>query len=315
LSKPKIYLTTPHFRAREASGDVQRKIFFFLFLLGMGSLFYLLFFFPFWEVREVNIVGEENIEQEEAEEIVRDCLRARRLLVFPKKNLIIVSKEEIETKLEERFAQIETVEVSKEFPDILKVVILEKEPVAVWATGAGRDLFLPTEAFLAPDAGPEEEVGEAGETGPDFSASILDYPEDSVIEYYFVDQNGVLGDPVSFAEISEKKLPIIYDQSFRQVKPRDVILSSEFFEFLFQARDLLPLKTQVTIEEFIVPIPESRDLYVKVDKGYQIFFDTEASLSDQVEALSMLLEKEISKENKQIKYYADLRVEGLVYYK
>ena len=124
-----------------------------------------------------------------------------------------------------------------------------------------------------------------------------------------------MGDSVSFSEIPEKNLTIIYDQSFREIKPNDTILSSEFLEFLFQTRDLLPLKIKLSISEFMVPVPESRDLYVKVDGGFQVFFDTQASLSDQVEALSMILDKEITKENKQIKYYADLRVEGLVYYK
>ena len=175
LPKAKISLTTPRFRAREASGGIQRKIFFFLFLLGIGSLFYLLFFFPFWEVDEINILGEENIDGSLAEEIVRECLQGRRLFIFPKKNSIIVSRKEIIERLEERFAQILNVEVKKEFPDVLKVMIVEKKPVAIWANGAPRDLFLPPEAFVS-DTNPEESLGEGEETKPNFllySQSIL----------------------------------------------------------------------------------------------------------------------------------------------
>lgn len=308
LPSPKIFLTTRRLRAREASGGVQRKIFFFLFLLALGSFFYLLFFFPFWEIKKVNILGTQNIKEEEVEKIVQEVISGRQFFIFPKRNLILVSRKEVRKKVEDSFAQVEKVEVKKEFPDILKVVISERRPSAIWATGASQDLFLPPEAFVSDttSTGKIEEI----------ARPPLPFPSPStLISYYFVNQGGVLGDQIPPEKIFEQNLPIIYDQSFKRVNPRENIVTREFLKFLFLVRDIIPLKTGLPIKEFIVPIPDSHDLYIKIDRGYQIFFDTQQSFQNQLNTLLAVLQGDINKNNKEVKYYIDLRVEGMVYYK
>lgn len=308
LPSPKIFLTTSRLRAREASGGIQRKIFFFLFLLALGSFFYLLFFFPFWEIKKVNILGTQNIKEEEAEKIVQAVISGRQFFIFPKRNLILVSKKEVSKKIEDSFAQVEKVEVKKEFPDILKITILEKTPVAIWATGASQDLFLPPEAFIT-DTTSAEKIEEIG-----IAPSPLPSPN-TLINYFFVNGDGVLGDQVAPDKIYEQNLPIIYDQSFKRVNPRENIVTREFLKFLFLVRDIIPLKTGLQIKEFIVPIPDSHDLYIKIDRGYQIFFDTQQSFQNQLNTLLAVLKEDINKNNKEVKYYIDLRVEGMVYYR
>jgi len=313
LKSPKIYLATPRFHAREASGHLQRKIALFLFLLAIGSLVYFLFFFPFWKIKEIVVVGNVNVNAEDVQKLAREDLKGR-ILIFPKENLIIANKKHLSRVIYSHFAQIEKIEIKKEFPDILKIIITENEPKMIWASGAPQDLFLPPEAFTS-DSTSKKETAEVKNNGAQATFSESSYPENPTISYYFLDQEGRAGEKIPEEIVLEKNLPVLYDQSFKKVESREKILEPSFLNFLFQVQDLLSLKTDLKIREFIVPIPDSRDLYIKTDKGYQIFFDTQQSLQDQLEALTLVLKEDIEKNNKEVKYYVDLRVQGLVYYK
>jgi len=313
LASPRIYLATPRFRARESSGHLQRKIAFFLFLLALGSLVYFLFFFPFWQIKEIVVVGNVNVKGEDVEKLARENLKGR-AFIFPKENLIIAGKKHLSSVIYDHFAQIEKIDIKKEFPDVLKITITEREPKAIWANGAPQDLFLPPEAF-ASDSTSREEIGEVKDKESQAILTQTSYPENPTILYYFLDAEGRIGEEIPEETVWEKGLPVLYDQSFKKVEPREQILDPSFLRFLFQVQDLLSLKTDLKVQEFIVPISDSRDLYIKTDKGYQIFFDTKQSLQNQLEALTLVFKEDIGKNNKEIKYYIDLRVQGLVYYK
>lgn len=313
---PKVYLTTSRFRVRDSSGSLQRKIAFLLFLIAVGSLFYLLFFFPFWRVEKVTVAGADYSSTQDIEILVNRNLSGR-FLIFPKNNIILLNPSKIANSVYREFAQIQKVEVKKEFPDVLKIQIIEKQPVAIWATGATADLFLSPEAFVNSDTTSNLSLG-TGTTEPvkqNFIPLRSHYQENSTIDYYLLDAEGNLGEKIAPEKVYNQNLLIIYDQSFNRVEKRQKIVNSNFLKFLFQLRDILPLKTNLNIHEFIVPISDSHDLYLKTDKNYQIFFDTEQNLQNELDALITVLNEDINKNNKEVKYYIDLRVPGLVYYK
>ncbi len=315
LKSPKIYLPTQHIPTKDASAGIQRQIFLFLFILGIGAFFYLLFFFPFWEIHEIAIVGHEKVAEIKVREEVSRELEGRVFHLFPKKNLIITSKAAIAANIQERFAQVESVSVAKEFPNVLKITLQEKEPVAIWASGATRDLFLPPEAFQA-DTAPQDASGEGAVTTPQQNFTPLPYPANNPeMIYYYLNLDGTLGDRVAVEEILGQNLPIIYNQSFQAVAPRQHLVTPQFLNFMGVIRDLLPLKTNLKISAFIVPVINARDLYIKTDQGYQLFFDTEQNIQNQVNALQTVLREDVEKGGKRIQYYVDLRVEGLVFYK
>jgi len=315
LAAPKIFLATPRFRAREASGNVQRKVALFLSILSCGSLFYLLFFFPFWQVKKIAVTGNNYVKAEEVERLAYEKLQGR-FFIFPKKNLIIAPVKALTEAIYNQFSQISKAEIKKQFPDVLKIEIIENKPQAIWAAGSPSDLFLPPEAFAA-DTTSEKTAGEAKQedAAAPISVAVPIYPENAAISYYFLNENGEIGANLALEKVFEQNLPIIYDQSFRQVKGREKILDPEFLRFLFQLKDLLSLKTDLKIQELIVPIAYSRDLYIKTDRGFQIFFDTKQNLVQQIEALASIIKEDIEENKKEVKYYIDLRVQGMVYYK
>jgi len=314
LAAPKIALATPRFRARESSGNLQRKVALFLSLLASGSLFYLLFFFPFWQVKKIAVTGNNYVNSQEVEKLAFEYLQGR-FFIFPKKNLIIAPAKTIAAAIYNQFSQISQVKIKKEFPDVLKIEIEENKPQAIWASGAPADLFLPAEAFAA-DTTSEKTVDEAQQDEPaPLVAVVPSYPENQTILYYFLNENGEIGADILPEKVFEQNLPILYDQSFKKAEGREKILDPEFLNFLFQLEDLLPLKSDLKIQEFIVPIAYSADLYIKTNKGFQIFFDTKQSLVQQIEALVLILKEDIEKNGKEVQYYIDLRVQGMVYYK
>jgi hypothetical protein len=102
------------------------------------AVLYLLFFSPYFEVRSATVVGNQKISYEDVQKALRDTESARNTLFFPQDNLFLIQSSVIAEKLREEFFIVESVKVQKVFPNIIRVKITEKTPVAVWQQNNSR---------------------------------------------------------------------------------------------------------------------------------------------------------------------------------
>jgi len=104
------------------------------------------------------------------------------------------------------------------------------------------------------------------------------------------------------------QIPLV-DKSSIKIEIGDKVTTPNFINFYLNAlkrTQEMGLKiTEARIEE------TSYKLILKTSENYDIIFDTSESLNNQISALKQVLEKN----RPDVKVYADLRVEGLVYVK
>ena len=107
----------------------------FLILGFVGVVGYILLFSPFMTIEEISIKGEENLKKDEILVVVKESLAGKYLNVWQKNNFILASKGRIKNDLQGRFRRIEDVEVVKNFPNKLSIVIKEVKASLILCSG------------------------------------------------------------------------------------------------------------------------------------------------------------------------------------
>ena len=131
---PKIYQRTYREAKFQTSSRVQRNFYLILSILVAGGLVYLCFFSNFFKIKKITIVNNKDVQLNQVEEIINPILSYPRFLIFPGNNIFLVARENIKTALSSKIFQIENLEIKKKYPDVLKIVVYEKEPKLIWVT-------------------------------------------------------------------------------------------------------------------------------------------------------------------------------------
>jgi flagellar biosynthesis GTPase FlhF len=74
-------------------------------------------------------------------------------------------------------------------------------------------------------------------------------------------------------------------------------------------------KNQLVIKNLTIPLPSASEIKVKTEQGWLILLNIDHPLSDQVEALKIIMNKDLPEENKICLDYIDLRVVDKIYYR
>lgn len=107
-------------------------------ILGVGLYFLLVS--PYFMITQPTVVGATQLSQDKVMESVKSELDGRDAFIVPKNHLAFISSNHLESMLKTEYPIIETVKVEKSLPNLLRVVIEEKEPVALWQSNNQRYL-------------------------------------------------------------------------------------------------------------------------------------------------------------------------------
>lgn len=131
---PKIYRHTQREAKFQTSSTIQKKFYLVVTILIIGGLMYLCLFSNLFKIKKIVLVDNKDVHLDQVEEIVNPILDRRRFLVFPGDSVFLVNKENIRTELTCNILQIESLQIKIRYPDVLKIIIQEKEPVIIWVT-------------------------------------------------------------------------------------------------------------------------------------------------------------------------------------
>ena len=131
---PKIYRSTHKETEFQTSSKLQKNFYSILTILIAGSLVYLCLFSNFFKIKKIVLVNNKDVQFSEVEKIVRPILNDKRFLFFPADSIFLINTKNIETELIRNILQIESLRIKRRYPDVLKIIIQEKEPVIVWLT-------------------------------------------------------------------------------------------------------------------------------------------------------------------------------------
>lgn len=110
------------------------KVYQVLILVLFLALAYFLFFFDYFQIKKTILINQKFVSEEKVNEIINPILSQKRFLIFPGKNIFLVNKKAIEDSLLKNIPQISSLEISKKYPDIVKIKINEAETKVLWQT-------------------------------------------------------------------------------------------------------------------------------------------------------------------------------------
>lgn len=125
---------------------------------------------------------------------------------------------------------------------------------------------------------------------------------------FLLDAEGVI-----FAPAFESSLPKVRNlRESREPALGDKVVDKETIDVVLRLRENLESNAGVFAEEFSL-VSEDR-LNVKTTEGWEIYFNLQKSLSEQVAALSALLQERFTPEKRQQLEYIDLRFDRIFVY-
>ncbi len=131
--------------ARTSRQIIKYGISFFALILIVAT-YIVLFRSSLFMITEPIIVGNVRVDQNMVQEKIDPLLAGSRWGLFPKRVLFVVSPTEIKELVKNSASAILSVDVRKELPNILKVEITEREPLAIWSA-AGQFFFIDKEGI------------------------------------------------------------------------------------------------------------------------------------------------------------------------
>lgn len=114
-----------------------KNVYFRLFLLFAflaSGVFYLLCFSPFFQLKGVEVSGNQKVETKTIENFIRGKM-SKKILFFKTSSVFLTSSKGINKLLLNAYPQIDDIFIKKEMPNKLTLSITERQPVAVISKG------------------------------------------------------------------------------------------------------------------------------------------------------------------------------------
>jgi len=271
-------------RQKRKQKSTLKKIFFAgLFFCLLFGLIYFIIWSPFLWIEKIEIRQSKvplYYTLSEIREIVENNLAGKFWRIIPKKSIALISNSKIRNDILDKFSEINEVIIQRKLPNILIVKIWERESIGVWCQ------IQKTEEELATST-----------------------------QCFYIDQQGVI---YRQAPLMKGNLVLnIYSAKNQTADIRTQVTSPEIIEFILaieQGIEKIKMadKKPLTIIDFEIISPE--DLRITTFNNYQIYFNPIYSAELQLQALEMILEKEIKEDYVSLEYI-DLRIQDRVYYK
>jgi cell division septal protein FtsQ len=93
----------------------------------LGVIFYSLFFAGFLSVNQIKIAGLDELSEKNILDVANSEIGGKYLKIVDKNNLLLINSSSVEKNLKKRFVKIESVKITKKFPNTLIVNIKERE--------------------------------------------------------------------------------------------------------------------------------------------------------------------------------------------
>ncbi|MDP2864156.1 MAG: FtsQ-type POTRA domain-containing protein [bacterium] len=250
-----------------------------LVLIIFGGIFYLVCFSSIFQIKDINISGNQKVQTQDVENLIKEKIN-QKLLFFPTKSIFLIKSNEIVESLLEKFLKIDKVNLKRRLPASLIVEIQERLPFGVWC-----------------------EVEEDKSSSSPFAATREGE------NCFYIDKEGIIFEKNPPKEEFIIKSEELISQGFLGEKVIEKVLLESIFEIQRNLKESL----KINIEEII--ILEKEKINAKTSEGWEIYFDPTGDINWQLTKLSLVLEKEIPPERRKDLEYIDLRFGNFAPYK
>jgi len=265
------------YRVRRKKSVFKNRFFWLgiLVVMIMGITVYFIAFAAFFQIKEIQISGNEKVQKESLENFIWENI-SKRMLIFKTKSILLVNLQEVEKNLLERFPKVSKIYLKRELPNIIAVNIQERKP-----------LFL--------------------------------LCKNSDVCFY-LDEEGVIFDPVrngipnGIDETNKagKLLVKIRDERHQEVRLGEKVIEEDLLQNIKEIISKLKGGVEIFTKEIIL---SEKKIILKTAQNWEIYFNPEGNILDQVQNLTLVFKEEIPFENRENLEYVDLRFGNRIYYK
>ncbi|KKS26356.1 MAG: hypothetical protein UU87_C0002G0035 [Parcubacteria group bacterium GW2011_GWA2_42_11] len=293
--EPRYYSTFAVFDKNNRRGKKINWRFFFwgcFFILLFGGGAYLLFFSPFFQIREINISGQNVLAAEQVRLAVQNELDRKILKFIPGDRSPAFGERQIAEKIKDDFSEIASVEVNKILPDKLEIKITERQAAAVWCRA---------ENILQAETATSTKTAAIRENQKNTSS-----PEGD--DCFFINEDGIAYR--SAPQLSGSLMPVFFGPA--SINLKEQVVSSSTVAFAVSIKKELR-SNGINLTGLLVKNTMVAEAVALIDEGWLVYFDINRPTSEQVKILAVLLKEELK--NRENLQYIDLRIDGRVYYK
>jgi len=256
---------------------------FLLFVLALGLLIYFVVFSDFFQLKEIQIRGNEKIKTQDILNVVESkaekSIGIGSIKIFSSKSLILLSSKNIEAEVLAQFPQIGSAHTKRRIPRALIVEVHEREPFAEICQPSG-------ECFIV------DHLGVAFE-----KSAILKEEEDTEVNVLEVRKQGL----------------VLWLEQQKDIYLGELAISSDFLQSIDIACRNIEQGLGLSIQK--TTLSEGGKVDIKTEQGFKIYFNIERNIEDQLFNLQLVLEEKISAKDLLGLEYIDLRFGNRVYYK
>lgn len=258
--------------------SVFRSRFFWLGVLVFcffGILFYLVVFFPPLQIKEIKITGNAAVSRESIMGKIEDKINIK-IINFPSKSIFLVNLGEIKKYVLNNFPKLASVEIKREFPNILLATVEERVGLANWR-GAIND------------------------------SENLDERKNN---YFLIDKEGIIFEEAALATTPIK---IVSREAPNDFSLGAKVIEEELLSHILKIESKLKENFKISVSEFLIVSRER--LNVKIDEGWEAYFNPREDMDWQLTKLILVLEKEIPPDLRRNLEYIELRFGERAYFK
>lgn len=284
-SKRRRYPVTQHKYGRKKLYRIRKKKSVFLSpflwisvlaIILLGGLIYLFFLADFFQVKEVNINGNQKIASEDINRIVNGEVN-KKLLIFNTKSIFIARSQSITKSILNNYPMVESVKISKDLPSSIAIEIKERSPIAIFCKDQSENCFYIDKSGMVFE---QKNIAD--------SNSIL------VVEPKNEIKDINIGQTIMSQEKTDTILKIVGEIQDKFHIPVSRVVMENSSDGLLENDSLLDIETK---------------------EGWKIQFDLANNVDWQLIKLNAVLEKQIPAEKRGDLEYIDLKIGNFAPYK
>lgn len=287
---------------REEQG-YKKKIEVIILALTIPALLGTMLFHSFFSIKNITIVGLQNIPERDILTSVHGILEYDKWYVFKGNNYFLLETQEMDDILSSRFP-FKNLVIKKQFPNTLSIIGEEKLSTVIYDNGAQY-------AYVGHDGKVVEILRHVGD-------------DEWIIRKKMVTSTNALGVEEVKEEIIKKKhtppvkalraemgeYPIVYDLVQKEVAVNVQILDPAIMTNILDWFQRLRTFTNIPLNYFILH-DDIGNAVLKTAEGWEIRLRLDKSVDEQFHSLTRVLKEEIPRPNFQ---YIDLRFSEKVYW-
>ncbi len=227
MKKRRKYRYQKSYRIKRKKPIFKKEFFWpgFLALLCLGGLSYFFLFSSFFQIKDINIEGEQKVSRGDILAGIEKEI-GKKILFFETKSVFLVNAAEIREALFAAYPQIVGISFERQLPDSLNVQVTEREARAIWCR---------EECYLMDSRGIIFE--KAGQDLPDLVKVVVsEYPEETDLGEKAVDEE-ILSIILEIEFKLKDKVGLKIEEARATSKERIDFKTDEGWEIYFNARE------------------------------------------------------------------------------